>query len=207
MDEIIEYFPDLTKKQIAQFEKLGELYAYWNERVNVVSRKDIENLYTRHVLHSLAIAKFFEFKHDSTILDVGTGGGFPGIPLAIMFPKVKFKLIDAISKKITVVQTIAKELELTNVSAEQIRAENVKEKFDYVVSRAVTSFPEFHKIASHCVSLISNNKLHNGIIYIKGGDFYEELKQFGKYKIFNISDVFQDEFFETKKIIYLPISL
>jgi len=207
MDVILEYFPDVTKHQISQFQQLGELYRTWNEKVNVISRKDIDNLYTHHILHSLAIAKCFEFKHSSRILDIGTGGGFPGIPLAIMFPKVNFCLIDSIAKKITVVQAIAQELGLTNVRALQMRSDNFTERFDYVVSRAVTSFPEFYKISKHCVSGISNNKLHNGIIYLKGGDFFEEMRFFKKYKIFNISDFYADPFFETKKIIYLPIEL
>jgi len=206
MKEILEYFPDLTKKQYSQLEALGGLYAEWNEKVNVISRKDIENLYTRHVLHSLAIAKFFDFKKDSSILDVGTGGGFPGIPLAILFPKVKFTLIDAIAKKITVVSSIAKEIGLENVEAKQVRVQNIDKRFDYIISRAVTSFPEFYNMSHKKVSGIVNNKLHNGIIYLKGGDFFEELSKYKKYKIFNISEVFTEEFFETKKIIYLPIA-
>ena len=206
MEEIYEYFPNLTKHQYSQFEKLGELYRHWNEKVNVISRKDIDNLYVHHILHSLAIAKCFEFKQNSKILDVGTGGGFPGIPLAIMFPKVQFCLIDAIAKKIMVVDNIAKELELSNVKAMQMRVENFTERFDYVVSRAVTAFPEFYEMSKHSVSGIVNNKLHNGIIYLKGGDFFEEMRYFKKYKIFNISDFYSDTFFETKKIIYVPVN-
>ena len=205
MKEIYEYFPDLTKVQYEQFAQLDELYRFWNERINVISRKDIDNLYSHHVLHSLAIARCFEFKQQSSILDVGTGGGFPGIPLAIMFPKVQFCLIDAIEKKIKVVNEVVASLGLENVRAMQMRVENFPERFDYVVSRAVTSFPEFYKIARKSVSTICNNKLHNGIIYLKGGDFFEEMTGFKKYKIFNISNFYTDEFFETKKIIYLPV--
>lgn len=205
MNEIYEYFPDLTKVQYDQFAKLDELYRFWNERINVISRKDIDNLYLHHVLHSLAIARCFDFKQNSSILDVGTGGGFPGIPLAIMFPKVKFCLIDAIEKKVRVVNEVANALGLENVRAKQVRVEKFSERFDYVVSRAVTSFPEFYKIAHNSVSTICNNKLQNGIIYLKGGDFFEEMKGFKKYKIFNINNFYTDEFFDTKKIIYVPV--
>jgi len=205
MNRILEYFPDITKYQQEQFAKLDSLYRYWNERVNVISRKDIDTLYTHHILHSLAIAKFFDFKQRSKILDVGTGGGFPGIPLAILFPKVEFVLIDSIAKKISVVQAIAQELQLTNVTAKQMRVEQCTQRFDYIVSRAVTAFPEFYAMSKHAVSGIVNNKLHNGIIYLKGGDFYEEMKGFKKFQIYTISDVFIEDFFETKKIIYVPV--
>ncbi|MCK9562551.1 MAG: 16S rRNA (guanine(527)-N(7))-methyltransferase RsmG [Bacteroidales bacterium] len=205
MKHIYHYFPDLTKLQYSQFEALGTLYPEWNEKVNVISRKDIENLYVHHILHSMAIAKYFSFKQNSSVLDIGTGGGFPGIPLAILFPRVSFTLIDSIAKKIMVVETIAKEIGLKNVTTQQIRVENLHEKFDYVVSRAVTSFPEFFKMSKKNVSGIVNNKLQNGIIYLKGGDFFEEMKGFRKYKIYSINDCFIEPFFETKKIIYLPI--
>lgn len=207
MNRILEYFPDITKYQQDQFKKLDTLYRYWNERVNVISRKDIDNLYTHHVLHSLAIAKCFDFKQRSRILDVGTGGGFPGIPLAIMFPKVEFVLIDSIAKKISVVQEIAKELELHNVTAKQMRVEQCTDRYDYIVSRAVTAFPEFYAMSKHAVSGIVNNKLHNGIIYLKGGDFYEEMKGFKKFQVYTISDFYTEPFFETKKIIYVPVFL
>lgn len=204
-DVLYEYFPNLTKQQYEQIELLCERYRYWNERINVISRKDIENIFEHHVLHSMAIAKFFDFKQGSKILDVGTGGGLPGIPLAILFPKVQFTLIDGIAKKITVASNIINELGLTNVTAQQMRVENLHEKYDYIVSRAVTAFPDFYKLVKKNVSSIMNNSLCNGIIYIKGGDFYEEMEGFKKYKIYPISAYFAEPFFETKKIIYLPI--
>jgi len=202
---LYEYFPDLTKQQYEQIELLCELYIYWNDKINVISRKDIENIFEHHVLHSMAIAKFFDFKQGSKILDVGTGGGLPGIPLAILFPKVQFTLIDGIAKKITVASNIINELGIANVTAQQMRVENLHDKYDYIVSRAVTAFPDFYKLVKKNVSSIMNNSLSNGIIYIKGGDFYEEMEGFKKYKIFPISAFFAEPFFETKKIIYLPI--
>ncbi|MCQ2605205.1 MAG: 16S rRNA (guanine(527)-N(7))-methyltransferase RsmG [Bacteroidales bacterium] len=202
---LYEYFPDLTKKQYEQIETLCELYKYWNEKINVISRKDIDNIFEHHVLHSMAIAKFFEFKQGSQILDVGTGGGLPGIPLAILFPKVQFTLIDRIAKKITVASNIIEELGLTNVTAQQKSVEELKDKYDYIVSRAVTAFPDFYKMVKKNVSTVVNNSLCNGIIYIKGGDFYEEMAGFKKYHIYPISAYFTEPFFETKKIIYLPI--
>ncbi len=202
---LYEYFPDLTKQQYEQIELLCELYLYWNDKINVISRKDIENIFEHHVLHSMAIAKFFDFKQGSKILDVGTGGGLPGIPLAILFPKVQFTLIDGIAKKITVASNIINELGIANVTAQQMRVENLHDKYDYIVSRAVTAFPDFYKLVKKNVSSIMNNSLSNGIIYIKGGDFYEEMEGFKKYKIFPISAFFAEPFFETKKIIYLPI--
>lgn len=205
MNKLYEYFPDLTKKQYEQIEKLCDLYKFWNEKINVISRKDIDNIFEHHILHSMAIAKFFDFKQGSRILDVGTGGGLPGIPLAILFPKVQFTLIDRIAKKITVASNIISELGLENVTARQQSVEENKEKYDYIVSRAVTAFPDFHKMVKKNVSTIVNNSLCNGIIYIKGGDFYEEMQGFKKYKIFPISAYFDEPFFETKKIIYLPI--
>ena len=202
---LYEYFPNLTKQQYEQIELLCERYIYWNDKINVISRKDIENIFEHHVLHSMAIAKFFDFKQGSKILDVGTGGGLPGIPLAILFPKVQFTLIDGIAKKITVASNIINELGIANVTAQQMRDENLHDKYDYIVSRAVTAFPDFYKLVKKNVSSIMNNSLSNGIIYIKGGDFYEEMEGFKKYKIFPISAFFAEPFFETKKIIYLPI--
>lgn len=202
---LYEYFPDLTKKQYEQIEMLCDLYKYWNEKINVISRKDIDNIFEHHILHSMAIAKFFEFKQGSRILDVGTGGGLPGIPLAILFPKVQFTLVDRIAKKITVASNIINELGLTNVTAQQKSVEEMKEKYDYIVSRAVTAFPDFYKMVKKNVSTVCNNSLCNGIIYIKGGDFYEEMTGFKKYHIYPISAYFTEPFFETKKIIYLPI--
>jgi len=202
--EIIEkYFPALDNHQMAQFAQLGELYAEWNERINVISRKDIDHLYERHVLHSLGIAKVMEFKDGSSILDVGTGGGFPGIPLAIMFPDSFFHLIDAIGKKITVVNAIAEELELENVKAEHLRAEDSKYQYDFVVSRAVTQMPKFVGWVRSKISTQQRNVLPNGILALKGGDLAEEL---GSYRasIYQLKDYFSEEFFETKKVIYLP---
>lgn len=201
---ISEYFPEITETQISTFAALKDIYSLWNEKVNVISRKDIDNLYVNHVLHSLAIAKCFLFKQNSSILDVGTGGGFPGIPLAILFPKVEFTLIDSIGKKVQVVQNVAEELGLHNVRTKQMRVEECREQYDYVVSRAVTAFPKFYAMSKHAISPFSSNKLANGIIYLKGGDFFEEMKGFKKYKIFSIADFFAEEYFETKKIIYLP---
>lgn len=197
------YFPNLSAKQKQQFAQLQALYEEWNAQINVVSRKDIELLYERHVLHSLGIAKVIQFKPHTKILDVGTGGGFPGIPLAIIFPECSFHLIDSIGKKIKVVKAVAEALELTNVYAEQIRAEEVKDKFDFVVSRAVTAFPEFYSWVRNKIKVTGQNSLLNGILYLKGGDLSEELKDFqSKIKEFPLSDYFEGEFFETKKVIY-----
>lgn len=204
MELIQKYFPDLTPHQLQQFSQLKDLYEQWNSRINVVSRKDIDLLYERHVLHSLGIAKIISFKPYTDVLDVGTGGGFPGIPLAILFPEVKFYLVDSIGKKITVVNEVVKALGLTNVKAEQIRAEQVKQKFDFVVSRAVTEMPEFYNWVKGSFKSNSFNELPNGILYLKGGDLEEELKSFkGRYKLYNLSDYFKEEFFETKKVVYL----
>jgi len=204
MHLILKYFPDLTSEQIQQFEQLGPLYSEWNSKINVISRKDIDQLYERHVLHSLAIAKYNHFKPGTTILDVGTGGGFPGIPLAILFPEVKFHLVDSIRKKIKVVIEIKNALGLNNVTQEQIRAEELKNKYDFVISRAVTRLPEFVKWVKNNISHRQKNAVPNGILYLKGGDLQDELKPFGK-KVFiqNLSDYFEEEFFETKKLIYL----
>jgi 16S rRNA (guanine527-N7)-methyltransferase len=206
MFNIQKYFPSLTQKQIAQYWELQELYTYWNERINVISRKDLSQLYERHILHSLAIAKFIQFPENSRILDVGTGGGFPGIPLAIMFPNVKFTLADSIGKKIKVVSEISNSLKLENVNPLNIRAEKIENKFNFIVSRAVTAFPQFSELVNSKISKGEINGIKNGIIYLKGGDFTSEIELFKqKIKIFNISDVFSGEFFETKKIIYLPV--
>jgi len=204
---IQKYFADLTEKQLWQFEQLPELYADWNEKINVISRKDIENIVEKHILHSLAIAKVVQFSAGTKILDVGTGGGFPGIPLAIMFPDCDFHLVDSIAKKIKVVSEISKAVELTNVRAEQARAETLNEHYDFVVSRAVTAFPEFLKWVKKNVTStpLSNrdNQISNGILYLKGGDLSDELRGFERQiKIFEISDFFKEDFFETKKIVY-----
>lgn len=206
MDIITKYFPDLDESSQERFSRLGQLYSDWNEKINVISRKDIEQLYERHVLHSLGIAKFTGFAAGTRILDVGTGGGFPGIPLAIMFPETEFMLVDSIAKKITVVDAIARELGLTNVVASQERAEKVKGQFDFVVSRAVTAFPNFVALVRTKISGIQRNELANGILYLKGGDFDEELKAFGdRAKVYALSNYFTEEFFETKKLIHLVL--
>ncbi len=205
MDEILKQFPDLTDIQIAQFEKLEVLYNDWNAKINVISRKDIDELYTKHVLHSLAIAKVQKFEPGTFILDVGTGGGFPGIPLAILFPETRFYLIDIILKKINVVNAVAEGLGLKNVKAEQLRAENVKGDFDFIVSRAVTNMPDFVSWIKDKIKKINKHELKNGILYLKGGDLTEELSLFPKATQYNISEFFGDEFFETKKVVHLPL--
>lgn len=205
MHDIVKYFPNLTDNQIEQFRKLEELYKDWNAKINVISRKDIDELYTKHVLHSLGIAKIMEFKPGAKILDVGTGGGFPGIPLAILYPEVDFYLIDVIAKKIRVVNEVAKGLGLQNVKAEQMRAENVKEEFDFIVSRAVTNMPDFFGWVKDKIAKKQNHELPNGILYLKGGDLTEELKDFPKATLYDLSDFFEDEFFETKKVVHLPL--
>lgn len=205
MDEILKYFPDLTDIQIEQFQKLDFLYHDWNEKINVISRKDIDALYTKHVLHSLGIAKIMKFEPGTTVLDVGTGGGFPGIPLAILFPETRFYLIDVIAKKIKVVQGVVDALELKNVKAEQLRAENVKGDFDFIVSRAVTNMPDFVSWIKTKIKKQHKHTLKNGILYLKGGDLSEELKDFPKATLYDLSTIFEDEFFETKKVVHLPL--
>lgn len=205
MEEILKYFPNLSENQIVQFKKLGELYPEWNAKINVISRKDIDELYVKHVLHSLGIAKVIEFQPKSSVLDVGTGGGFPGIPLAILFPETRFYLIDVIAKKIKVVNEVATALGLKNIKAEQIRAENVKEEFDFIVSRAVTNMPDFVSWVKNKIKKQNNHELKNGILYLKGGDLTEELKDFPKATLYNLSDYFSEEFFETKKVVHLPL--
>ena len=205
MDEILKYFPNLTDIQKEQFEKLDFLYHDWNEKINVISRKDIDALYTKHILHSLGIAKIIQFEPGTYVLDVGTGGGFPGIPLAILFPETRFYLIDVIAKKIKVVQAVAEGLELKNVKAEQMRAENVKGDFDFIVSRAVTNMPDFVSWVKDKIKKNNKHELKNGILYLKGGDLTEELKDFPKATEYNLADFFEDEFFETKKVVHLPL--
>ena len=205
MDEILKYFPNLTAIQKEQFEKLDFLYHDWNEKINVISRKDIDALYTKHILHSLGIAKIIQFEPGTYVLDVGTGGGFPGIPLAILFPETRFYLIDVIAKKIKVVQAVAEGLELKNVRAEQMRAENVKGDFDFIVSRAVTNMPDFVSWVETIIKKNNKHELKNGILYLKGGDLSEELKDFPKATEYNLADFFEDEFFETKKVVHLPL--
>lgn len=206
MEVILKYFPGLTPEQIRLFEQLQILYTEWNARINVISRKDIGKLYERHVLHSLAIARFVKFRNGTTILDVGTGGGFPGIPLAILFPEVKFHLIDSIGKKIKVVHEVKTALNLQNVTEEQIRAEQLRGKYDFVVSRAVTQLPEFVKWTRGNISPHQKNAVPNGILYLKGGDLSGELKPFRKVVfVQDLSDWFEEEFFTAKKLIHLPL--
>jgi 16S rRNA (guanine527-N7)-methyltransferase len=201
-----KYFPDLTAQQIDQFERLDALYREWNDKINVISRKDIDNLYVNHVLHSLGIAKVMRFKPGAAVLDVGTGGGFPGIPLAILFPETKFHLVDSIGKKITVVNEVASGVGLTNVRGEQIRAEQIKGEYDFIVSRAVTRIREFYGWINRKVKTKSVHDLDNGILYLKGGDLEEELAELKKpYSLYSLSDYFQEEFFETKKVVYVPL--
>lgn len=206
MEKILKYFPEITEKQKRQFAKLDELYREWNAKINVISRKDIDNLYEHHVLHSLAIAKTLHFKAGTKILDFGTGGGFPGIPLAILFPEVEFKLIDGTGKKILVASEIAKTLELKNVVAEQRRGEEEKSKYDFIVSRAVMPLPDLIKIVKKNVSKSSQNAMPNGVIVLKGGNIDAEIHNFRKLvEIVPISDFFDEEWFDEKYVMYLPV--
>ncbi|TDL99241.1 MAG: 16S rRNA (guanine(527)-N(7))-methyltransferase RsmG [Flavobacteriaceae bacterium] len=200
MDELLKYFPLLTPKQINQFAKMGDLYLQWNQKINVISRKDTDDFYLKHVLHSLSVAKFVQFKAGTSVLDVGTGGGFPGIPLAIMFPEVKFHLVDSIGKKIKVVKEVASELGLKNVLAQNIRAEQIQGTFDFVVSRAVTQMPKLLEITHGKVSSKSQNEIKNGLICLKGGDLEQEFEGIKITKVLNLSTYFEESFFETKKI-------
>ena len=205
MEEILVQFPNLNELQIKQFQQLFDLYQDWNAKINVISRKDINELYTKHVLHSLGIAKIMEFKPNAQVIDVGTGGGFPAIPLAILFPETQFYAIDVIAKKIKVVNEVATALQLKNLKAEQKRAELVTDKFDFIVSRAVTNMPDFVTWVKGKTKKTSNHELENGILYLKGGDLSDELKDFPKATLYNLSDFFTDEFFETKKVVHLPL--
>ena len=206
MDIIRKYFTDLTDQQVDYFDRLGPLYKEWNSKINVISRKDIEQLYERHILHSLSIAKIIQFQPGTSVLDVGTGGGFPGIPLAILFPETSFLLVDSIAKKITVVNEVAAALKLQNVKAEHLRVEEVKQKFDFVVSRAVTAFPKFVAMVRTKVASQSMNGLPNGILYLKGGDFEEEISPFRpQVRVYDLHNYFEEEFFETKRLIHLTL--
>ena len=200
MQIIHKYFPDLTEKQIEQFTDLQQLYQHWNAQINVISRKNMDALYTNHILHSLAIAKVIQFEKGTKILDIGTGGGFPGIPLAILFPEVDFLLVDSIGKKIKVVNQVGNAIGLTNVITLHERAENIKDTFDFVVSRAVTNMTDFKKWVKGKFNNTHNNTLNNGILYLKGGDLSEELRGISHSK-YEIADFFEEEFFETKKVI------
>ena len=206
MNKLIHYFPELTSSQISQFKTLVELYNYWNSKINLISRKDINEIEVRHFLHSLSIAKFFSFKPKTNILDIGTGGGFPGIPLAVIFPEVNFHLTDSIGKKIKVVNEIKNNLGLKNVYAEHIRSENVKNSYDFIVNRAVTNMSNLVSLIGDKISNINNHgSINNGIISLKGGDLENELNPFKNSKIYQLNELFDEPFFETKKIVYLPI--
>ncbi len=203
---ILKYFPDLSPKQREQFAMLGSLYIHWNEKINVISRKDIEALYERHILHSLGIAKVISFADHSHILDVGTGGGFPGIPLAILFPYSNFYLVDAIGKKIYVVKAVSDAIGLENLTAEHQRAEDVPQQFDFVVSRAVTQISPFYSWVQQKFLKRQDNPLPNGILYLKGGDIEEEFATLNrKYSTYVLSDYYEEEFFETKKVMFVPV--
>lgn len=203
---INKYFPLLNEQKIKQFDKLYELYVFWNAKINVISRKDINLLYERHILHSLAIAKIHTFLPGNQVLDVGTGGGFPGIPLAILFPNVHFTLVDAIGKKIKVVNAVADDIELKNLKAIHCRADQIDQKFDFIVSRAVTSLKEFYPWIYQKFNITTHKGLRNGVLYLKGGDLNTEIQQSGlkRVKLFAIKDFFEEEFFDTKYVVYFP---
>ncbi len=205
MESLLQHFPTLTERQREQFERMGELYRTWNAKINLVSRKDIDRLYTHHILHSLAIAKIIDFQPNTTILDVGTGGGFPGVPLAVLFPEARFTLVDSIGKKIKVVEDVAGQLGLQNVTARHGRAEAIDGKFDFVVSRAVTEMSVFLGWVWNKITPGGRNSLANGILYLKGGELDAELQATRKpYALYPIADFFNEAFFETKYIVYLP---
>ena len=203
MKIILDKFPDLSEKQISQFSKLKDLYTYWNDKINVISRKDIENIYLRHILHSLAIAKFINFKNGTTVLDLGTGGGFPGIPLSIIFPNTNFILSDSVKKKILVVNEVVKQLGLENVKSEWSRAENLNQKYDFLVTRAVAKMPKIIEWSKGNFNPISINDISNGIIALKGGDVTEELLGIEQKKIVDIKNFFDNHYFIDKKIVYV----
>jgi len=205
LDLILTYFPDITDKQKEQFAALGKLYRDWNQKINVISRKDMDAFYIHHVLHSLGIAKVMKFQPGTWVLDIGTGGGFPGIPLAILFPDTNFHLVDSIGKKITVVKDIAKSLKLSNVEAQQVRAEALKRKYDFVVSRAVTRMINFYPWVKGKFKKEDFNAFQNGILYLKGGEVDEEMEELDiSYVTYHLEDYFKEDFFETKKVVYVP---
>lgn len=201
---VAKYFKELSDSQLNQFEQLESLYKDWNSKINVISRKDFSSFYIEHVLHSLGIAKVCSFKKETEILDIGTGGGFPGIPLAILFPQTEFQLIDSIGKKIKVVQAIANALELKNIKAKQERAENINKKYDFVISRAVTQMPKFMEWVDGKIKFNSINQIENGILYLKGGDLREEMRSIkNPYVEYSLNDYFEEEFFLTKKVVHV----
>ena len=205
MHLLLKYFPNLTEDQIQKFTLLESLYKDWNLKINVVSRKDIDELYLRHVLHSLGIGKIIRFKDGSKILDVGTGGGFPGIPLAILFPECSFHLVDSIVKKIKVVDEVVEGLGLTNVKSTHSRVEDINCQYDFIISRAVAAMPTFVHWVKGKIAKNQNHELKNGILYLKGGDLSEELQGYKTTTIYNLSDYFEEDFYETKKIVHLPM--
>ena len=206
MNEILKYFPDINPEQTNKFQDLYSVYELWNSKINLISRKDFENLYIHHILHSLSILKFIEFKNGTKVLDVGTGGGFPGVPLAILFPEVEFTLIDGIGKKILAVNSIIKDLSINNAKGINIRAEDLSEKNDFIVARAVGSLDKFYPLIQKNISSNSFNDINNGLIYLKGGDLSHELRQIKHYREVLISDYFSEAFFKDKKIIYIPVT-
>ena len=205
MELILKYFPDLTKQQIEQFEKLETLYQDWNLKINVVSRKDIDELYLRHVLHALGIAKVMRFKPGSSIMDVGTGGGFPGIPLAILHPECQFHLVDSIAKKIKVVDEVVAGTSLSNVKTSHSRVEDIDETYDFIVSRAVAAMPTFVRWVKGKIKRSQNHELKNGILYLKGGDLSEELESYTNATIYDLKSYYEEDFFDTKKVVHLPL--
>lgn len=205
MNLILKYFSDLTEDQIHKFKQLESLYQDWNLKINVVSRKDIDELYLRHVLHALGIAKVLQFKDGCEILDVGTGGGFPGVPLAILFPECSFHLVDSIAKKLKVVDEVVEGLGLTNVKTTHSRVEDIDGQYDFIVSRAVAAMPTFVHWVKGKIAKQQNHNLKNGILYLKGGDLTEELKDYKTTTIYNLSDYFSEDFYETKKVVHLPL--
>ncbi len=205
MKLIKQYFPNLTEEQLRQFELIAEVYKDWNQKINVVSRKDIDEIYIRHVLHSLGIAKVQSFLPGSKVLDVGTGGGFPGIPLAILFPESQFTLVDSIGKKIKVVEEVKDALNLDNVTAINDRVENISGEYDFIVSRAVAVMPSFVRWVKGKVAKVSTHERKNGILYLKGGDLSDELEPYKTVELYPLSDFFSEDFFDTKKVVYLPM--
>ena len=204
MIELKKYFPNLSQDQLEKFMRLVPIYKDWNSKVNLISRRDIKNLFTNHILHSLSIVNIIKFESSTSVLDVGTGGGFPGIPLAIFFPNVKFTLLDSIGKKIKVVESVSKDLSLSNVTAINDRVENHFDKYDFILSRAVAKMDKFYSLVNKNFNSKSINEIPNGIISLKGGDLKDELKDFKEKKIFDISEFFTDDFFKTKRVVYVP---